>query len=238
MFRKAGLFVCTLITSAVMAMDGEETPGTVETIGTAQHTLVPLNPEEVSHIDFEELAPPPEPLNVFLSKILDAAAPGTYIDTRDQMWNVSEYNLFVQFVGNRHDCALSSDSVRPEGVYTYPETGMISVIYDFVKDGEEFSSLELTRIPEEYRIARAQENAEYRAMRDAQDREYRESLVRDREHQTEQVELVAMEAEDALSRLSFTLPPRVVTPSPLPLTREQLRVQRVQRFLMRKDGDL
>lgn len=233
MFRKAGLLVCTLITSAVMAMDGEEMPDTLETVDTAQHILVPLNPDEGSHIECEDLAPLPQPLAVFLSKILDAAMPGTYIDTLDQMWNVSEHDLFVQFVGNRHDYALSSVPVRPEGVYTCPEMGMISVIYDFIKDGEQFFSLELTRVPEEYRIARLQENAEYRAMRDAQDREYQESLERDRvfrESQNQQGELAKMSDEDVLSRLSLN--------TALPLTREQLHARNAaafaQKFAMEK----
>lgn len=221
MFRKAGLLVCTFITSAVMAMDGEEMPDTVETIGIAQHILVPLNPDEGSHIECEDLAPLPQPLTVFLSKILDAAMPGTYADTLGQMWNVSEHDSFVRFVGNRHDYALSSVPVRPEGVYTYPEMGMISVIYDFLKDGEQFFSLELTRIPEEYRVARVQENAEYRAMRDAQDREHQESLERDRECQAQQIELVKMGEEDAYSRLSINAPPPPY--SIPPLTRKQLR---------------
>ncbi len=233
MFRKAGLLVCTLITSAVMAMDGEEMPDTVETVDTAQHILVPLNPDEGSHIECEDLAPLPQPLTVFLSKILDAAMPGTYADTLDQMWNVSEHDSFVQFVGNRHDYALSSVPVRPEGVYTYPEMGMISVIYDFLKDGEQFFSLELTRVPEEYRIARAQENADYRAMRDAQDREHQESLERDRERQAQQIELIKMDEEDALSRLSINAPPPPSSSIP-PLTRKQLRDQNVAKACTRE----
>jgi hypothetical protein len=141
------------------------------------------------------------------------------------MWNVSEHDSFVQFVGNRHNYALSSVPVRPEGVYKYPEMGMISVIYDFLKDGEHFFSLELTRVSEEYRIARLQENAEYRAMRDAQDREYQESLERDRvfrESQNQQGELAKMSDEDVLSRLSLN--------TALPLTREQLRARNAAAF--------
>ena len=259
MFRKAQLLAFTFIASVVMAMDGEQVTDTVTATSSvdaiaetmipcadtmilcAQHTLVSLSPAEDCPITCEELAPPAEPLITFISKILDAVVPGTYTDMFDQIWNVSEYDAFAAFVGNRGDYVLSSDSVRPEGVYTYPEMGMISVIYDFVKDNDsdQFFSLELTRIPEEYRIAREQENAEYRAMRAMQDAEYQELLARDREFGAEQAELVAMDVEDALSRLCFSRPPRVVTPSPLPLTREQLRAQRVQRFVMGKDdGDL
>ena len=257
MFRKAQLLAFTLITSAGMAMDGEPVTDTVTTPSStdamilitepiipctdlcAQHTLVSLNPAEGCRVECEDLAPLSEPLNVFLLKILDAAVPGTYIDTSDQMWNVSEHDAFAAFVGNRGDYALGSDLIKPEGVYTYPETGMISVIYDFVKDSEEFFSLELTRVPEEYRIAREQENTECRAMRDMQDREYRESLVRDRESRAEQTELAKMSTEDTLSRLSLNVPVmRASTSLVMPLTREQLRAQRVQRFVAKKDGDL
>lgn len=263
MLRKAQLLAFTLITSAGMAMDGEQVTDTVTTpsstdamilitepiipctdsiIPCAQHTLVSLNPAEDYHIACEELAPPSEPLTVFLSKILDAAAPGTYIDTSDQMWNVSEHEAFAAFVGNRGDYALGSDLVKPEGVYTYPETGMISVIYDFLKDGEEFFSLELTRVPEEYRIAREQENTECRAMREIQDREYQESLARDREFGAEQAELAKMSTEDALSRLSINMPPPppLSLPSPPPLTRDQLRAHNAaifaEKFAVKKDG--
>lgn len=195
------------------------------------------SPAEDGHIVCEELAPPPEPLSVFIPKILSAVVPGTYTDTLDQIWNVSGYDVFSALVGSMNDYTLSSDFVRPEGVYTYPETGMISVIYDFIKDSDQFFSLELTRVPEEYLIARGQENAEYRAMREMQDREYQELLARDRESRVEQAELAVMEAEDALSRLCFAPTLRAVTPPRL--TREQLRAQRLQRFAVNKDdGDL
>lgn len=184
MIRKISYLLFMLVTSVAMAMNNEEIQQINTTTPTTQPTLMVLNPAECSKIECEELAPPSQPLNEFLIGILEAAIPGTYIDTSEQLWNVSDYDAFAQFVGNKNSYIVSSDSVRPEGVYTYPDMGLISVIYDFFKDKEQFFSLELTRTSDEYRIAREHENIkyrEYRAMCEMQNKEYQESLDRDRE---------------------------------------------------------
>ena len=226
MIRKFKLLVFALITPAVMAMDCEQiSDDGAATACTVQHSLFLLKPVEKSQVEHEHLTPLPQPLSNFISWIIDAAVPGTYTDASEQVWNVSDYDKFLEFIGNRHEYALSSDPVRPEGVYTYPDIGMISVIYDFIKDNEQFFSLELTRIPDEYRIAREQENKEYRVMRDIQDREYQEVFTFDRirfPEMAEDKEGGLMSCEDDYSRRSLN--------TPLPLTREQMRARNVDFF--------
>ena len=187
MLKKPIICVLGTMTSLAMAMDGDlnqdqvlsEQSGVLQPvldeINTIQHTFICLSPAEGSTVEFEKLAPCQQPIPEFLECILGSSKPGTYIDTSGQQWNVSNYDEFVLFVDDRRNYALSSDFVRPDGVYCYQGTGMISVIYDFIKDSDQFFTLELTQIAAEYRAAREQEAREYRALRDIQDRELEEA---------------------------------------------------------------
>ncbi|MES2252171.1 MAG: ankyrin repeat domain-containing protein [Pseudomonadota bacterium] len=181
--------------------------------------------EPVHHL---ELAPPPEPLALFLDKIFENS--GIYTDQNGIMWTVDNYDQLGGFVmgcyGLNAASNVSSELLKPVKICISPEP--IEVHYKIIKSKIEELPLKLT-----YLVNSRQQILADRALREQQDREYECNLAADLTYQREQerqhvelahqqadrdrqqTEAILMSNQDTFSRLSLN--------TAIPLTREQRR---------------